>query len=215
MSAACRRWPSACRFARSSITVRPSSRATRPTALYQNYLPVRAKGTYLLARPGNTIPVTGLDVRIVSANGDLITTPLPGAGQPNASCRDYTPKDPDPTENARSVGMVITFGRFRMLDLGDLTWNKEHDLVCPNNLLGTVDLYLTTHHGLDQSGSPQLVHAVHPRVAVMNNGARKGGIRERLEHRQALAGPRGSVAAALRRRRWGGPQRGGGVHRQR
>ena len=78
-------------------------------------------------------------MRIVSAAGDLITTPLPGAGQPNPLCRDYTAKDPDPTENARSVGMVITFGRFRMLDLGDLTWNKEHDLVCPNNLLGTVD----------------------------------------------------------------------------
>jgi hypothetical protein len=84
--------------------------------------------------------------------------------------------DPDPTENARSVGMVLTFGRFRMLDLGDLTWNKEHDLVCPNNLLGTVDVYLTTHHGLNLSGSPVLVHAVHPRAAVMNNGPRKGGI---------------------------------------
>jgi hypothetical protein len=71
--------------------------------------------------------------------------------------------------------MVLTFGRFRMLDLGDLTWNKEHDLACPNNLLGTVSVYLTTHHGLSQSNAPVLVHAVHPRVAVMNNGARKGG----------------------------------------
>ena len=106
---------------------------------------------------------------------------LPGAGQPNALCRDYTPGDPDPTENARSVGMVLTFGRFRMLDLGDLTWNKEHDLVCPNNLLGTVDVYLTTHHGLDQSGSPQLVHAVHPRVAD--------------EHRAQAASPPGKLSS--------------------
>ena len=65
--------------------------------------------------------------------------------------------------------------RVRMIDLGDLTWNKEHDLVCPNNRLGTVDVYLTTHHGLDQSGAPVIVHALHPRVAVMNNGAKKGG----------------------------------------
>ena len=72
--------------------------------------------------------------------------------------------------------MVISFGRFRMLDLGDLTWNKEHGLVCPNNLLGAIDLYLTTHHGLDQSGADVLVHAIRPRVAVMNNGATKGGI---------------------------------------
>ena len=148
----------------------------QPAALYNAYLETRAKGRHVLARPGGTLPVAGLDVRFVSAAGDVITKPLPGAGQPNALCRDDQPHDPDPTENARSVGMVISYGRFRMLDLGDLTWNKEHALVCPNNLLGTVDVYLTTHHGLDLSGSPALVHAVHPRVAVMNNGARKGGM---------------------------------------
>src|SRR5207248_2507208 len=78
---------------------------------------------------------------------------------------------------ARSVGVVLTYGNFRMIDIGDLTWNKEHDLVCPNNLLGNVDLYLTTHHGLDISGSPAVVHALRPRVAIMNNGAKKGGTR--------------------------------------
>ena len=148
----------------------------QPAQLYQRYLAVRDRARHVLARPGDTLPIAGLDVRIVSAAGEVITTPLPGAGQQNPLCRDYAPMDPDPTENARSVGVVLTFGRFRLLDLGDLTWNKEHDLVCPNNLLGTVDLYLTTHHGLNVSGSPVLVHAVHPRVAVMNNGARKGGI---------------------------------------
>jgi hypothetical protein len=61
-----------------------------------------------------------------------------------------------------------------MLALGDLTWNKERELVCPNNLLGTVDVYLTTHHGLNLSGPKVLVHAVRPRVAIMNNGPRKG-----------------------------------------
>ena len=131
----------------------------QPALLYQRYLAVRDKARHVVARPGDTLPVAGLDVRIVSAAGDLIGTPLPGAGQPNALCRDDTAMDADPTENARSVGMVISFGRFRMLDLGDLTWNKEHDLVCPNNLLGAVDLYLTTHHGLNLSGSPVLVHA--------------------------------------------------------
>ena len=62
-----------------------------------------------------------------------------------------------------------------MIDLGDLTWNKELALMCPNNPIGTVDVYLTSHHGLNQSGSPALVKALHPRVAIMNNGARKGG----------------------------------------
>ena len=69
----------------------------------------------------------------------------------------------------------MTFENFRFLDLGDLTWNKELELMCPNNPIGTVDVYLTSHHGLNQSGSPALVDAVHPRLAIMNNGARKGG----------------------------------------
>ena len=81
----------------------------------------------------------------------------------------------DNTENARSLGTLITYGKFRFIDLGDLTKRKEKDLVCPNNLVGTVDLYLTTHHGLDQSNAKVIVDALHPRVAIMNNGAHKGG----------------------------------------
>ena len=148
----------------------------QPVALYRAYVEARAKGRHLEVKPGDMIPVAGLDVRVVSSGGALVTRPLPGAGAANPLCASFTPKESDPTENARSVGMVLTFGRFRMLDLGDLTWNKEHDLVCPSNLLGSIDLYLTSHHGLDQSGSPQLVRAIQPRVAVMNNGARKGGV---------------------------------------
>ena len=70
---------------------------------------------------------------------------------------------------------MLAYGRFRTVDLGDLTWNGELDLMCPVNRIGTVDLYLTSHHGLEKSGSPALVHALRPRVAVMNNGTRKGG----------------------------------------
>src|SRR5207253_6481070 len=131
-----------------------------------------------LARPGGTLRAGDLDVRFVSAAGDLISTPINGGGAANPLCADYTPKDPDPTENARSVGMLITYGRFRMLDLGDLTWNKEHDLACPDNLIGPVDLYLTTHHGVAQSNAPVIANAVQPRVAIMNNGAKKGGSAE-------------------------------------
>jgi competence protein ComEC len=145
------------------------------TALFTAYVATRDKAKHLQVKPGDTVPVSGLDVRVVSAGGDLATAALPGGGAANSLCAAFKPKDPDPTENARSVGTVITFGRFRMLDLGDLTWNKEKELVCPNNLLGPIDLYLTTHHGLDQSGADVLVHAIRPRVAVMNNGATKGG----------------------------------------
>ena len=149
-----------------------------PAALYNGYDAVRAKGQHTIAKPGESLRVGDLDVRFLSAAGALMTKPIDGAGAANPLCAGYTPKDPDPTENAQSVGMLLTYGRFRMLDLGDLTWNKEHDLACPNNLVGTVDLYLTTHHGMNISGLPALVHAVHPRAAIMNNGARKGGTPE-------------------------------------
>ena len=142
------------------------------------YAEARAKGRHLEVRAGDRVPIAGLDVQVVSAQGNVLNSALPGAGAPNPLCQSYTAKEVDKTENVRSVGMVIRLGRFSMLDLGDLTWTKEHDLVCPNNLLGTVDLYLTTHHGLNISGPQALVHAVRPRVAVMNNGPRKGGSRE-------------------------------------
>ena len=70
--------------------------------------------------------------------------------------------------------MVISLGKFRMIDFGDLTWNKEHDLACPKNLIGTIDLYVVSHHGQNISSLPMLVHAMRPRVAIMDNGAKKG-----------------------------------------
>ncbi|PYR55897.1 MAG: MBL fold metallo-hydrolase [Acidobacteria bacterium] len=144
-------------------------------ALYGRYVEARAKGRHLQVKPGDRIPIAGVDVTVVSSNGDVLQSPLPGAGAPNLLCASSQPKEVDDSENARSVGTVISYGRFRMVDLGDLTWNKEHDLACPANKIGTVDLYLTTHHGLDRSGPAVLVHALHPRVAIMNNGPKKGG----------------------------------------
>ena len=150
------------------------------TAIYDAYVAGRARGKHLLAKPGDKVPIRDLDVTIVTAGGERIMRPLAGPAPANPECATYTPKDPDPSENARSVGSMIAFGRFRMIDLGDLTWNKEQELVCPGNLLGTVDLYLTTHHGLAQSGAPAIVRALKPRVAIMNNGPTKGGAAEAM-----------------------------------
>jgi len=133
----------------------------------------KAKRT--VAKPGDRIPIAGLDWRIVTAAGEAIKASLPGAGKPNPLCATYKPQEADPSENAQSVGSVITFGRFRAAHLGDLTWNKEFDLMCPVNRIGTVDVFFVSHHGQPISNGEVLVHALRSRVAVMNNGTRKGG----------------------------------------
>lgn len=130
--------------------------------------------THVVVKPGWSLPIKGIEVRVLSAAGEHITTPLPGAGQANPYCASEPAAATDNTENARSVGVLITYGKFRFLDLGDLTKKKELEIACPNNLIGTVDLFLVTHHGADLSNSKPMVWALHPEVAVIDNGPRKG-----------------------------------------
>lgn len=128
-----------------------------------------AKGQHQVVAPGDKIPVKGLDVTVVAAAGKVIA----GSGEPNPNCAGLTPRQtPDEQgENSQSVGVVIAFGKFRFADLGDLTWNKELALLCPENKAGKIDLYLTTHHGGE---SPKAIWGMTPRVAIMNNGPSKG-----------------------------------------
>jgi competence protein ComEC len=144
---------------------------------YTDYVKIlqRVPIEHMVVKPGDTIPLKGVTVEILTAAGEHIQSPLAGAGQPNKYCETSPKREDDPTENARSLGILLTYEHFKFLDMGDLTWNKELELMCPANPIGTVSVYLTSHHGLDQSGSPALVDAIHPEVAIMNNGARKGG----------------------------------------
>jgi competence protein ComEC len=130
---------------------------------------------HLVVKPGDVLPVKAFHVEVVSADGEVIAKPLVAGGVANPACTSSPEKPVEKSENDRSVGMVITFGKLRILDLGDLTWGKERGLVCPVNKLGKVDVYIVSHHGLDRSGSPALVDAIAPRVAIMDNGAKKGG----------------------------------------
>jgi competence protein ComEC len=142
---------------------------------YAAYLKTIAGHKRVVLKPGEGVPVAGISVQALTAAGECIVDPLPGAGEMNPYCASEPEAPVDTSENARSLGVLITYGKFRFLDLGDLTKQKEIELACPNNLIGTVDLYLTTHHGLDQSNAKALVWVLHPRVAIMNNGAKKGG----------------------------------------
>ena len=142
---------------------------------YAAYEKVVAKARRIMVRAGDGIPIKGLTVRVLTAAGEHIADPLPGAGEANMYCDSEPNAAPDPSENARSLGVLITYGKFRFIDLGDLTKKKELELACLNNLVGKVDLYLVTHHGLDQSNAKAIVWGLHPRVAIMNNGAHKGG----------------------------------------
>ncbi|MGD0842420.1 MAG: MBL fold metallo-hydrolase [Candidatus Acidiferrales bacterium] len=159
------------------------NRETTEAATEQGYLAYQAllhmgNFKHILATPGLILPLTGIKAEIVTADGAEIVAPLagaPGAGAPNASCATTEIRPTDQTENLRSVGTVLTFGKLRILDLGDLTWDKERPLVCPTNKLGTFDLLVVSHHGWYQSSSPALLDAVAPLVAIMDNGATKGG----------------------------------------
>ena len=149
----------------------------------QQYAELAGKAKHTIAKTGSRISVTGLDWRIVSATGQILKTTLPGAGAPNPYCAGFKRHDVNPvsggplgnTEDEQSVASHITFGKFRVLYLADFDWNQEVELMCPNNRIGTVDLFVVSRHGQPSSNSEALVHAIRPRVTIMNNGPRKGG----------------------------------------
>ena len=145
----------------------------RGYAAFQKVL-AETKAKEIVPKPGDRLPIQGMDVTVISADGKVIQSPLTGAGEPNPFCKQSEIRPPDQTENARSLGVLIRFGNLKILDLGDLTWDKERDLMCPDNRLGKVDVLVVSHHGWYQSSSPALVDAIHPRVAIMDNGAKKG-----------------------------------------
>jgi beta-lactamase superfamily II metal-dependent hydrolase len=126
-----------------------------------------AKGEHRVVKPGDKIAIKDLDVTVMSAALQV----LQRKGEPNQYCAGIGQQD-EQGEDPQSAGVLIGFGKFHFLDLGDLRWNHQVDLLCPENRVGKLDLYLTTRHGAD---APPAIYAMAPRVAIMNNGPRKGG----------------------------------------
>lgn len=169
--------------------VKPGLVDALDAAAYDDYLPVRAQGRHLQPRPGDRLPLKGVEVTMVSADRQTLGSPLPGAGARNAACAPQAMASSYPgDENTRSNGFVLGFGKFRFLDVGDLNDRPLYDLICPLNRIGLVDLYLVPHHGNTGASDPATLAAFQPRAAVVNNAPRKGGRTPTLKMLHEAAG---------------------------
>ncbi len=144
------------------------------------YAAIRDKARHLEPKPGDRLPLKGLDVRVVSTAGTVIRGAIRGAGRRSPACGLAEVKPQEPNENPRSTGIRVQFGKFRFLDIGDLTGKPLHDLACPTDLIGPVDVYLVAHHGGVDAADPATMAVFRSRVAIINNGATKGGAPETL-----------------------------------
>jgi competence protein ComEC len=159
-------------------------------AAYERYLEVSRGQPHIVPKPGDRLPLTGIEAVVVSSAGSVLTQPLPGAGGANSLCGSAAVKPNEALENPRSTGVIVTLGKFRFLDVGDLTGEPLFKLACPQSLIGPVDVYLAAHHGGTDTADPALYAAFKPRVVVMNNGLKKGGGKntyEALHHVTGLA----------------------------
>ena len=149
---------------------------------YADYLKLIGDRPHIVVKPGYTLAVDGMTLRVVAADAKTIEKPLPSAGAANSSCAD-TPGMPSNNgeENARSVASIITYGKATIAAFGDLTWDREKDLFCPKDKVGKVDVFISSHHGSYWSGSPAMLNSLQPIVTIMGNSATKGDDPERVK----------------------------------
>jgi competence protein ComEC len=157
-------------------------------AAYERYLEVRKGHPHIVAKPGDHLPLMGIEAVVVSSAGFVLSQPMPGAGGANSLCGSKAASPNDALENPRSTGVVVRLGKFRFLDVGDLTGEPLFNLACPRSLIGPVDVYLAAHHGGSDTADPGIFAAFKPRVVVMNNGLKKGGAQNTYETLHHVAG---------------------------
>ena len=143
-------------------------------ALYDAYVAVRSNGKHRPARAGDSFMFGESRVDVVSSEAQVLSAPLAGGGAQNPACTTGGVPAQETTENPNSSGIMLTFGDFRYLDVGDLSGEPLYALGCPVDLLGPVDVYAIAHHGGADGSDPSLFAAIKPRMAVFSNGTRKG-----------------------------------------
>lgn len=158
-----------------SATATPAQAANSPGTRYPAFLAAFGNRPHRVMKPGDTLKIDDLLLTAVDSDREIPARPLAGGGQPGVNCTAATTNDNEGgEENPRSLGIAFTWGRARVLSLGDTTWNVENRLVCPRDLIGPVDLMFVDNHGTSNSNSPQLINTVRPTVMVVNNGPVKG-----------------------------------------
>jgi beta-lactamase superfamily II metal-dependent hydrolase len=167
----------------------PVENAKEVVAAFAGYSEARDRSRHFVPKAGDRLPLEGVMVDVVSADGTVLPSPLDGAGQRNAACADFERPPDSRGENPRSIGISLRFGAFRFLDVGDLVASKMADLVCPTNLLGEVDAYLLTHHANSDPTLPAVFEAIRPRVAIANNGPWKGATPQTMTALHELRNP--------------------------
>jgi competence protein ComEC len=146
------------------------------------YAKARGSAPHFVYKPGDKIPIKDLDITVVVAAQKHIET----KGDANPFCAGLKPQDGEAGENPQSGGVVIQFGKFRFADLGDIIFNEELALLCPENRVGKLDLLLTPHHGTHVS--PKADYAMAPGVVIENDGPTKGGKLEAYQMWRAMPG---------------------------
>lgn len=143
----------------------------RSADAYVAFLPGRKR---LSVKPGDVIPFKDVRITVVTSAEQVLSKALSGGGKANGACPADKPAETRGDDNASSIGTLWQFGKFRMADFADLLKWVEFNLMCPKNPVGAVDLLMVSHHGLAFSNSAALVQALQPKVAIVNNGERKG-----------------------------------------
>ena len=157
------------------------------TALFELYARLRNRTAHIEPKPGDRLPLKSVEATVVASGGATITSPLSGAGNTSPACSGNGLPAQEKTENPRSTGIRLRYGKFRFLDVGDLSGAPLFALTCPRNLVGEADVYLVAHHGGVDAADPVTFKALNPLVAIVNNGPTKGGANETLATLRSIA----------------------------